>query len=68
MPSKAAQTPDAAQNLRSDPNMSGSQATLAVSRIVPGRRVPSAVSAGAEGDCTSSQVYVGPPILQETDG
>jgi hypothetical protein len=67
MASKQAQTSDAAQNSRTDPNLSGSQATLGVSRITVDSRTGLPVSAGTEGNCTSNQLYPGSPIPKHAD-
>lgn len=67
MASKAGQTSDAAQNARSDPNMSGSQDTLAVSRLTCESRTGLPAYAGTEGDCTTNQLYRGVPILTDTE-
>jgi hypothetical protein len=68
MASKAAQTSDSAQNARTDPNLAGAGATLPVGRIVPGPRTGVAgIPVGAEGDCTSNQLYPGSPIPKHAD-
>ena len=68
MASKANQTSDAAQNSRTDPSMSGAGATLPVGRITVAPRTGVAgIPVGAEGDCTSNQLYPGSPIPKHAD-